>query len=258
MQTQNNTSASVLGILGGLGPASGVLFCDMLTRHTKADSDQEHLNFILSSRADTPDRTSYILNRSETNPAPVMIREVERLVLAGADMIAIPCNTAHYFYESIRCATDVPIINIIHQTVDFCRFAGAKKVGVLATEGTISSGAYKTVLEAADIEYLTCSQEEQQTVNSIIYDEIKKGLPPDLDAFMKIADSLCNQGCDKLILGCTELSLLNQGIPHNDRFVDSLEVLALSAIKLCGKTPCGFSDELQKFVPRKDNAYATE
>ena len=256
MQKQANTPISTLGILGGLGPASGVLFCDMLTRHTLAERDQDHLNFILSSRADTPDRTAFILGRSEENPAPSMIREVERLVAAGADIIAIPCNTAHYFYESVKTASPVPIINIIDQTVDYCRFTGARRIGVLATEGTISSGAYKTVIEGAGLEYIVCSEDEQAVINTIIYGEIKKGLRPSVDAFMAVAESLQKKGCDKLILGCTELSLLREATALDQRFVDSLEVLALSAIKLCGKTACGFSPSLQNFVPRKDIAYA--
>ena len=259
MQEQINSPALTLGILGGLGPASSVFFCDMLTEHTYAEKDQDHLNFILSSRASTPDRTAFILGRSEENPAPFMIREVERLISAGADIIAIPCNTAHYFYESVQNATGAPIINIIHQTVDFCRFTGAEKIGVLATEGTIASGAYKTVIEAAGMEYLTCTEYEQQIISSIIYDQIKKGLVPDLSEFWKIARRLTDQnGCDKLILGCTELSLLKKNAALDDRFVDSLEVLAYSAIKLCGKAPKDFSESLQKFVPRKDSAYVTQ
>ena len=65
-----------LGILGGLGPMSGVWFCEMLIAHTKADGDADHINFLLSSRADTPDRTDFILGRSEHDPAPVMTEEV--------------------------------------------------------------------------------------------------------------------------------------------------------------------------------------
>ena len=116
-----------LGVLGGLGPMSGVLFCQILTAHTKASTDREHLNFLLSSRADTPDRTDFILGASNLDPAPVMIEEVNKLVNAGADIIAIPCNTAHYFYEQIAQNCDVPIINIIKETVDFCNFQEAQK-----------------------------------------------------------------------------------------------------------------------------------
>ncbi|MBQ8331565.1 MAG: aspartate/glutamate racemase family protein, partial [Clostridia bacterium] len=105
-------SDTTLGILGGLGPMSGVYFCEMLTRHTRAERDSEHLDFLLSSRASTPDRTDFILGRSDESPVPAMIGEVRKLIGAGADLIAIPCNTAHSFYESIQSASSVPVINI--------------------------------------------------------------------------------------------------------------------------------------------------
>ena len=112
--------SKTLGILGGLGPASSVYFYDMLTSHTLAECDQQHLNIILSSRADTPDRTAFILGKSQENPLGAMKREVSKLIGAGADIVAIPCNTAHYFYDSISAEASVPVINIIRQTAIFC------------------------------------------------------------------------------------------------------------------------------------------
>ena len=82
------TDGKTLGILGGLGPMSSVYFYEMLTAHTKAERDQDHLNIILSSRADTPDRTDYITGRSSDNPIYTMMSEVSRLIGAGADIIA--------------------------------------------------------------------------------------------------------------------------------------------------------------------------
>jgi aspartate racemase len=140
-----------LGILGGLGPMSSVYFYEMLTEHTVAETDQQHLNILLSSRADTPDRTAFITGRSTENPIHSMLSEVSKLIGAGADVIAIPCNTAHYFYDSISAAATVPVINIIRQTAIFCKREGIKKAGILATEGTISSGAYSSVFEMAGI-----------------------------------------------------------------------------------------------------------
>lgn len=247
-----------LGILGGLGPMSGVLFCEMLTRHTKALCDQDHLNFILSSRADTPDRTAFILGTSDKNPADTMICEVKKLTDAGADIIAIPCNTAHYFYDSVSRASSVPVINIIRQTVELCRQSGIKRAGVLATAGTVASGAYKSVFEEAGLEYVTCTEEEQKIINSVIYDGIKQGKTPDIDSFLSVADALRGRGCEKLILGCTELSVLKRELPIGNGFVDSLEVLAVSAIRLCGKEPQGFDEELMNFKVRKEDIYVTQ
>ena len=246
-------NSMTLGILGGLGPMSGVYFCEMLTEHTRADRDQEHLNFLLSSRADTPDRTDFILGRSQDNPAPVMIREVEKLANAGADLIAIPCNTAHYFYDAIAAHSSIPILNIIHVTADFCVSRGIKCVGVLATEGTASSGAYETVLQERGIKYLTCSPEDQAIVSDMIYGKIKQGIMPDPTEFFRITNALRARGAETVILGCTELSLLKKAYGLGEEFTDSLEVLALSAIRLCGKEPFGFGPLLSKFIPTLSN-----
>ena len=241
-----------LGILGGLGPMSGVYFCEMIVSHTKADCDQEHLNFLLSSRSDTPDRTSFILKKSQKDPTPVMIEEAQRLVDAGAGVIAIPCNTAHYFYDRISARVSVPIINIIDQTVSFCAGQGFGRVGVLATEGTVASGAYENAFKSAGIEYITCAPKEQSVVNSIIYDKIKKNLSPDREDFDIAAKSLLDRGCEALILGCTELSLLKKSFALGEVFIDSLEVLAASAIRACGKELCGFDSALMNFFPERN------
>ena len=241
-----------LGILGGLGPMSSVYFYEMLTSHTKAKKDQDHLNILLSSRADTPDRTDFITGRSTENPLPSMNREVSRLAAVGAELVAIPCNTAHYFYDGIREASPIPILNIIRETADFCSFLGLSKVGVLATDGTVRSGAYKETLEALGIEYMTCSDEDQKVVTDIIYGSVKQGKEPDIDEFLRVADQLTSEGCQRIILGCTELSLLKKNCRLGIRFIDSLEVLALRAICECGAVPIGFDSELMKFSIGKD------
>ncbi len=239
-----------LGILGGLGPMSSVYFYEMLTEHTRAENDQQHLNILLSSRADTPDRTAYILGRTEENPINTMLSEVSKLIGAGADIIAIPCNTAHYFYDAISAAASVPVINIIRQTAIFCKRNGIKKVGILATEGTVSSGAYSSVFELAGIECITPDESGQAVISDIIYEQIKKGKEPDMKSFFEVADKLSSNGCEKIILGCTELSLLKRhNVLDNETYIDSLEVLAYSAIKLCGKEPVGFDERLMSFRP---------
>ena len=227
-----------LGILGGLGPMATVYFYEMLTEHTKAERDQDHIDIIISSKASTPDRTAYILGNSEESPIDSMISEINRLNNAGASIIVIPCNTAHYFYDKLASAVNKPIINIIEETAKFCVSRGMKKVGILATEGTVSSGAYNRYLENYGVEVITPSKDGQAIINSIIYDRIKKNLEPDMDLFFNVCREL--EDCDTLVLGCTELSLLKKSGKLDNRFTDSLEVLAYSTITACGKTPVGF------------------
>ena len=241
-----NKYPSLLGILGGLGPMSGIYFCEMLTRHTYATKDSEHLNFLLSSRADTPDRSSFILGLSDEDPTPRMRSEAKRLEAAGAELLVIPCNTAHYFYSKVSEAVDIPILNIIEETAKLCALENIKKVGVLATEGTIKSGAYKDIFNAYGIELEALTVQEQDFITKTIFERIKSGLDPDVEKFTSLCYDLLNGRCDRVILGCTELSLIKKEHQLPPQIIDSLEVLCISALKICNKTPIGFDESLMK------------
>ncbi len=235
----------LLGILGGLGPMSTVCFYEMLTARTLAASDRDHIDMIISSRATTPDRTAYILGHSDKNPLPVMIEEARKLEAYGATILAVPCNTAHFFYDALRAAVQVPILNIIEETITAASKLGADRVGILATEGTICSGAYHRVCATHGIQAISPSPEDQQRLNRLIYDTIKSGIRPRAEDLERIAVPLRRAGCQRLILGCTELSLVKRDCDLNEElYLDSTEVLALRTILSCGKTPIGFSDEL--------------
>lgn len=230
----------VVGILGGLGPMATVYFYEMLTEHTKVTCDQEHLDLLISSRATTPDRTAYILGQSEENPLPIMIEEAERLMRAGATVLVLPCNTAHFFYDELSKRTEAPMINIIRETVLHCKRRGMKKVGLLATEGTVSSHAYDGYCQKEGLELVVPCKASQKLIGEIIYEDIKKGRLPDREKFGRVAYELREKGCDSVILGCTELSLLKKNNGLGAYYTDSLEVLAAATIAYCGKTPVGF------------------
>ena len=238
MSQKNNR---LLGVLGGLGPMSTIYFCELLNRHTKAFCDSDHIDMIISSRATTPDRTAYILGRSQEDPLPVMLEEAHRLEKAGADLIVIPCNTAHYFYDGLANACHVPILNIITETIDHLAALNTHSFGLLATEGTVYSGSYSRLCSSRGLTCIEPPPKDQQKITSIIYDAIKQNKEPDLHAFTEIAERMLEDGCERLVLGCTELSLLKSKLPASLPFTDSLVVLAYQTIKACHKTPVGFS-----------------
>lgn len=252
IKAESSEKQKLLGILGGLGPMASVYFCEMLISHTEALRDCDHINFLLSSRADTPDRSSFILGQSGDDPTDAMTEEAKRLEGAGADLIAIPCNTAHYFYDSIESAVNIPVLNIIEKTAEYCKSAGVTRISVLSTEGTAASGAYKRILDKHGIDLLPLTHEEQDIVTRIIFDEIKSGREPDLISFLRVSNSLIARGAQLIILGCTELSLIKKQNPLPDYFIDSLELLALSAITVCGKKPVNFDQALMKFYGEAD------
>lgn len=234
--------APLLGILGGLGPMSTAYFYEFLTAHTEAFSDAEHIDLLISSRASTPDRTAYLLGTSDVSPLPAMREELHRLIAAGAQLLVIPCNTAHTFYEDLQAESPVPILNIIQETVLHLQRNGIRTFGLLATEGTVRANAYPHFCEKVGLNCILPTEEEQQMITSMIYDRIKQNRPVDMSDFSAVSDALRSRGCERLVLGCTELSLLKKQGLSDAVYVDSLEVLAFQTILACQKKPCGFSD----------------
>ena len=234
----------LLGVLGGLGPMSTFRFCQMLTEHTPACSDSDHIDMIVSSRATTPDRTAFILGNSDLDPLPVMIEEAHRLEKAGVDLIVIPCNTAHYFYDGLQKECRVPIINIIAETASVLKKLKVGRIGLLATQGTVSSKAYHTYCHRFGIECIHPCPEDQDLISRMIYEDIKQNKTVDYDKFIRICRDLQEKGCERLILGCTELSLLDKSLLPPALILDAMEVLACKTILSCNKTPVGFSKDL--------------
>lgn len=238
-QQQPQAAPRVLGILGGLGPMATVYFYEMLTRHTQALRDQDHIDVIINSRATTPDRTSYILGESSENPFDIMAVDAARLVTFGADVIAIPCNTAHYFYDGLNETIAIPILNMVEETVLAAK-AQCCKVGILATSGTVQTGTYQRMCEQHGLPCAVPDAAGQADVMHLIYACIKQGKPADMTRFTRVVNGLQAQGCERVILGCTELSLIKRDEALDAFYLDSMEILAKNAIVAFGKTPIGF------------------
>lgn len=229
----------ILGVLGGVGPLATIYFAQMIVEMTDAKNDQEHISMVILNHATIPDRTNYILDNSKPNPLPVMISDAIKLEKMSADFIVIPCNTAHYFFDRIQENVSVPIVNILEVTIDsaIARIPNLNKVGILATQGTIISGAYQKVCKDKNLSFSLPSQQDQKDLTDIIYNQVKAGKKADYDLFMKIVDDLKNEDCQAIILGCTELSVIKKNFRINqDYIIDSVEALAQKSIELCGKT----------------------
>ena len=241
--------AKLLGILGGLGPLSSAYLYKLITEHTLAARDQDHIDIVINSRATTPDRTDFILGRSDESPVGAMVEDARRLEAYGADAIVIACNTAHYFIDAVRDAVNVPVPSIIEETASFIKFAGYKRAGILATEGTIISGAYQDKLSRVGVAYSVPGAKSRKILMELIYDCVKSGKPGGLDRFEAVSHEMEDAGCDCLILGCTELSVLADELSlkdgsHFPAVVDSLDVLTAYSVNLCGKQAVGLPDAL--------------
>ncbi|QHJ71705.1 aspartate/glutamate racemase family protein [Planococcus halotolerans] len=223
-----------LGIVGGVGPLATMFIGEMIVRRTKAAKDQDHVNSIITNNTRIPDRTAFIMGRSQDDPVPVMVADMEKLSSIGAEIIIIPCNTAHTFYEELQQGAPVPVIHMIRETMNRAAEQGAKKVGILATTGTVTSKVYQHAADEYGLEPVLPSQEIQEKVMSVIYDNIKAGKNADRDNWRDIVNYMENQGCDRVILGCTELSIVKKEMELPEFYLDSLIVLAETAILSCG------------------------
>jgi len=223
-----------LGIIGGMGPMASAYFLQLLTTMTEASSDQEHIHAVLDSCTQIPDRTSFILGQSSEDPFPHIVESGQRLIDAGCDVIAMTCNTSHYFFDRIEQSLSVPMINLIRESANYLKERGINKAGLMATDGTVSSGLYQKEFAAAGIEVVVPSAEYQKAVMHIIYDNVKAGTEPELPLFYDIARSMVGDGAQVIVLGCTELPLVKRDAASPASFIDPMEVMAMRAIRLCG------------------------
>ena len=218
-----------IGIIGGLGPLATVKFMELLNDDLKNITD--NVEMIVINDPTTPDRTDYILDNTKPNPLPNILEMVKKLEKCSVSIIVMPCNTASYFFEEIVKNTNIPFINIVLETVKYLANKNAKKVGLLATLGTIESGIYKDLLNKYGIECVIPNSSNQEIITNIIYDGVKGGNPINLDDFYKVVNSLKDENCEYIILGCTELSALRQ-IKNldDDILVDAMKILAHNTI----------------------------
>ena len=218
-----------LGIVGGLGPLASSYLYEMITKKIKANLDQEHLNICLLSHASIPDRTAFILGQSDNNPYPYLLEDCKMLEKMGVKMISIPCNTSCYFHEKLQKEINIPISNIVSNTVKFINNCGYKNVAILATSGTIKSQLYQSELDKYGISYILPNQDK---VMEIIYDYVKKGKDVPKDIFDEIIDGL---NVDAIILGCTELSVVKKNLKLDEKFIDPIEIETNNILKFFGK-----------------------
>ncbi len=226
-----------IGIIGGMGPLAAARLFERIVILTKATCDNEHIPMIIDNNTNIPDRTKSILDNGD-NPTFELVRSALRLEMMGADVIIMACNTAHYYYDEIVKFVRVPVINMVEETAKYIKsnYPDAKRVGLLATEGTCSSGIYARIFVKSGLEIVVPEQEEQQHITALIYD-IKKGIE-DIDPAnaMKVIAALKSRGAEVIVLGCTELPIAVSRFNICSSYVDSSEVLAMSAIAYAGKT----------------------
>lgn len=223
-----------LGVIGGMGPQAMLQFCQRILDHTAAQSDQEHLPMLILNDTQMPDRTAALLSGDIEPVCARLLSDARQLESWGATAVAITCNTAHAFLPRLQGELKIPLVNMVTETAAALKSKGCRRVGILATDGTLRVGLYHQALEAQGIQLLSPAPAAQRQVMEIIYGEIKKGLPGSEEKFRAAADSLKEQGCECILLACTEMSTYKDWHHLDDFYVDAMDVLACRCIQVCG------------------------
>jgi aspartate racemase len=225
----------ILGIFGGMGPEATADLYKQILDITPAVTDQEHIPAIIFSNPQVPDRMESIANGGDLIK-PYLRFSVKKLESAGASFIAIPCNTVHYFYDYMQESVDIPIIHMIRETaIEVAdKYPDAKKVGLLATTGTIESGLYNRELEAKGFEVLTpVDSIEVNMVMKAVYGIKSKTDPQLCEDLLAIAGQyLADRGAEVIVLGCTEIPLAYNPDRVDLPVVNATRVLAERAVLL--------------------------
>jgi aspartate racemase len=232
-----------IGVLGGMGPMASVEFYRRLVQRTDARTDQEHLHILIDNDPSVPNRTDAILEVGP-NPGPALEAMARRLEAAGAEILAMPCNTAHAYIEEIRAAVSIPMIDMIEETASAI---DRSAIGLLATIGTAKTRLYQKAFEARGIETIVPGAEDQGTVMEIIR-AIKagEGLEEQRRRIAPVVGRLAVGGAEAAIAACTELSLLTElatlegtTIP----WIDALDVLVRATLRAAGARRAGEREE---------------
>ena len=218
----------VVGILGGMGPEAALDLMARILRLTPASDDAHHIRCLVDQNPKVPSRIKALIERDGISPGPCMAEMARGLQAWGADFLAIPCNTAHFYYDDVAQAVNIPVLHLIDLTVDavLAREPGLKTVGILASPAVRDTGLYTTRFQARGVRAVYPPPMEQEQLLAVIR-AVKAGYTDEAHTHTKLGDiaaGLARTAGPVSIIACTELSVLSHVVPA--RAYDAAEILA--------------------------------
>ena len=226
----------VLGVLGGMGPLASAQFMLRLTLLTPAERDQDHIPAVLWSDPRVPDRTRGKLSGGD-DPLPWLLRGIAGLKQAGAGAIAIPCNTAHGWYQDMAEAAGLPILHIVDAAAEDLRRLGIGpgRIGLMGTAATLAMRLYQERLSGQGWACIVPDDDQMvrlvtPSIALVKANRVREAYEP----LALVANDLAARGATAVVLGCTEIPLGIQAGPA-DRLrapvVDTIDALARASIR---------------------------
>ena len=202
----------VLGILGGMGPMATIDLAAKIIALTPALRDQDHLPMVIASMPQIPSRVAAISNDGPS-PLPAMLAVLARLRAAGAERVAIACNTAHVWRAQLAAASPLPIFDMIELAVGGLA-PDDHRVAVIGTSGTRQAGLYGDALCRTGREPVELDPAQQRELIDTAIDRVKAGHPEHAaPLFEAAARRLVARGAQRIILACTEVPIAFERLP---------------------------------------------
>ena len=223
----------VVGIIGGMGPEATVELMRRVTARTRAEDDEDHVHLLIESNPKIPSRIARLIDGTGPDPLPELVRIARNLQGAGADGLAIPCNTAHHYAEQIEAAVTIPLLHMVKLTG--ARAAAAyprARVALLASTAVHRVGVYERELAGRGLE--TALPRRQEELMALIRG-VKRG-ETGAAAARQLAEIGADLGapCDLALIACSELSLISAELASRVRVLDALDVLAGAIVEFAG------------------------
>ncbi len=233
----SQTTEKIVGIIGGMGPEATVDLMQRIIALTPALDDMDHIRCIVDNNPKVPSRIKAIIEGKGEDPGPCMADMGKRLESWGAHFLVIACNTAHYYYDAVQNAVNIPVINLIDLVSDHLtsHFPEQGRVGILASPAVAMTGLYAKRFEKLGIRDIWPDPEYQERLLGVIK-SVKKGNTGSeiQDAYHKVCENLLQKGAQTAIVACTELSVLGGDLPINA--IDAAQVLAAKIVQTAKNT----------------------
>jgi len=224
-----------IGIIGGMGPEATVDLFHKIVKNTPVKEDQEHIHLIIDNYPQIPNRALFFLDKGES-PFPFLLKSGKLLQEDGVDALCMPCNTAHYFVEDLRKNFFIPFISIVESALKEIknRFSTAKRIGLLATTGTIIGKVYHKVFEKEGYLIITPDNSNEEILMDAILGEkgIKAGIIQENAIPVKnVVNHLKERRIDLVIAACTEIPLVLPYFEEKTPIIDATNCLAKEIVR---------------------------
>ncbi len=218
-----------IGILGGMGPRATIEFQGKLLNQFSG-SDQSIPRIVCSNNGLIPDRSSFLLNDG-ADPLDILVTEARMLSRSGANIVCMPCNTAHSpkILARLMARVPLPVLDMPAACMLQAEKMKVKTLLILGTEGTNVGKIFDS--RAVNTTCAYPNQVGQVLIDELIKD-IKKGLVPNQVQLNQLSTIISDARADAVVLGCTELSILAKNITEVP-VIDSMDILAKTCADLC-------------------------